>query len=717
MFNEIIKSIDWAGDKLVLKTGKIARQADGAVLAELGKTQVLCVVSGNPKIKKDADFFALSVHYREMTFSAGKIPGGFFKREGKASEKEVLTSRLIDRAIRPLFPENFLNETQIICTVLSHDTNHSSDIVAMIGAYAAVAISGLPLLDLIAASRVGFIDEKFVLNPSMEQLKKSRLDLVMAATSSSVMMVESESQELSYDLMLEAIEFGHKSLQPVIQLIKELQNETAKQKWLVEPQDLKDIEEYITKNFDKQTQEALELVGKHSKEEALLQIHAQILDNLKEQHSENLISENLIYLAFENVKARILRNWILDLGKRIDGRKLDEIRSINCEVSLLAKTHGSALFTRGETQALAVTTLGSSHDEQMVETLDKETKEHFMLHYIFPPYSVNETSPFRAPGRREIGHGKLAWRAINPVMPSKESFPYTVRSVSEITESNGSSSMATVCGVVLSMLDAGVPLKTPVAGIAMGLIKEGDKFAILSDIIAAEDYLGDMDFKVAGTKDGVTALQMDIKIHGITANIMKVALTQAQKGVSHILSIMNSTLAAPRSEINQYAPLIKTIKIAKDKIKDVIGPGGKMIKEICEVTGAKIDISDDGTVKVFGVGSTSVQAAVDKILSLGAEPEMGTIYDAQVIKILEIGIIIKFFGNKESLIHVNDIFISKGQDINSYFKIGDSLPIKFIGYDSKKRYRVTMKVGSSSSDNADQEKANYQVVSEKKYFS
>jgi polyribonucleotide nucleotidyltransferase len=712
MFNEIIKELDWFGDKLTLKTGKIARQADGAVFASLGQTQVLCVISGNPNVVQDADFFPLSVHYREMSFAAGKIPGGFFKREGKASEKEVLTSRLIDRAIRPLFAENFFNEVQIICTVLSNDSNHSSDIVAMIGAYAAAAISGLPISDVIAATRVGLINNKFVLNPSLDELSKSSLDLVIAATNESVMMVEAEGQELPYEQMLSAIEFGHNSLRPVIELIRELKREAGKTEWKIALPNLKEIEEYIAKTFRQQIEEAFSLSGKNTKDEALTQIYTQILENLKDQYPSNLI-----FLAYDNVKASVLRNWILESNKRIDGRKLNEIRPINCEVGLLHKTHGSALFTRGETQALAVTTLGSSQDEQLVETLDKDLKERFLLHYIFPPYSVNETSPFRAPGRREIGHGKLAWRAINQVLPDKESFPYTIRSVSEITESNGSTSMATVCGVSLSLMDAGVPLKAPVAGIAMGLIKRENSFKILSDIMAAEDFLGDMDFKVAGTKDGITALQMDIKIHGITLEIMHQALEQARLGIDHILKIMNSTLSTNRDELSKYAPSIKTIKIAKDKIKEVIGPGGKVIKEICEVTGAKIDIADDGTVKIFGIGLDSVQAAADKIMSLGAEPEIGSIYEAKVVKILDIGIIIRFFGNKESLIHVNDIFISKGQDVNSYFKIGDKISVKFTGYDSKKRYRVTMRIEGPLSEHIKQEKDNYQIVSEKKYFS
>jgi polyribonucleotide nucleotidyltransferase len=710
MFNEITKEINWAGSKLVLKTGKIARQADGSVLASLGETQVLCVVSCNPKLKANADFFPLSVHYREMSFAAGKIPGGYIKREGKASEKEVLTSRLIDRAIRPLFGEDFFNEVQIICTVLSYDAKHNSDIVAMVGAYAAVAISGLPLTDTLAASRVGLINDEFILNPSYDDLHKSKLDLVLAATTSSVMMVEAEGNQLPYEKMLEAINFGHKAIIPVIEMINELKQDLANTPWVVVPHDLREIEKYISVNFDKQIEEALELIGKKAKEEASLEVFKKALEALQEKYSENVI-----YLAFQNVKAKILRHWVVNLNKRIDGRRLDEIRPLSSEVGLLYKTHGSALFTRGETQALAVSTLGSSQDEQTVESLDKEIKERFMLQYIFPPYSVNETFALKAPGRREVGHGKLAWRAINPLLPSREQFPYAIRSVSEVTESNGSSSMATVCGVCLSLMDAGVPLLAPVAGIAMGLVKEGEKFAVLSDIMAAEDYLGDMDFKVAGTKNGITALQMDIKINGITSQIMQQALEQAKKGIGYILAKMEETIAEPRKELNKNAPLIKNIKISKDKIKDVIGPGGKIIKEICEITGAKIDISDDGNVKVFGVGSQCVNDAIDRILSFGADPEIGEIYDAKVIKILDIGVIVKFFGNKESLIHVNDIFISKGEDVNSYFKLGDSLKVKFTGYDSKRRHRVTMRVQGSSSDDIEKEKI--QVVSEKKYFS
>jgi len=689
MFKEIIKEIDYCGDKLILKTGKIARQANGSVLAQLGKTQVLSVVSINPEPKPDITFLPLSVHYREMAFAGGKIPGGFTKREGKPSDKEVLTSRLIDRSIRPLFSDGYFNEIQIISTVLSYDPDHSPDVVALISAFAALATSGLDLGDILGAARVGLIDDEFILNPSAEQRQTSKLDLVLSATNSSITMVESESDELSNEVILKAIEFGHKSIISVINLIKELQEAATKDKIAMNYASVSHVEADIKEAFFDKIKEALKNSTKQDRDGASKKVYAEVIEALSEKHSTNFI-----YLAYENVKAEIVRSLILN-DKRLDGRNSEEIRRIECEVGLLHKTHGSALFTRGETQALAVTTLGSSQDEQWVENLDSDTKEHFLLHYIFPPYSVNETSFPKAAGRREIGHGRLAWKAINPVLPAKDSFPYTIRSVSEITSCNGSSSMATICGVSLSLMDAGVPLKSPVAGIAMGLVKEEKEFKILSDIMADEDFLGDMDFKVAGTKDGITALQMDIKIKGIDEGLMEQALKQARKGINHILSIMNKAISEHREDVSPYAPTIKMIKILKDKIKDVLGAGGKVIKEICETTGAKIKVFEDGNVEVAGPTLAAAQKAIDWVLALGTEPEIGSVYDAEIIKLLEIGAIVKFSGNKESLLHVNDLPTSVKEKFNQIFFIGNKVQVKFIGYDSKKRYKINFKQDES----------------------
>ncbi len=710
MFTEIIKETHWSGEKLVFKTGKIARQTDASVLVEFGETQVLCAVSATSKAKEDIDFFPLSVHYREMAYAAGRIPGGFVKSEGKPSDREVLVARLIDRAIRPCFPEGFFNEVQIICTVLSSDPNCSADVVAMLGSYAAIAISGLPFLDDLAATRVGFIDNKFVLNPGYDKLKNSSLDLVVAGTSSSIMMVESESSAQPFELMLEAIKFAHEAILPVLELIKEFKLAVNKTPLLVESKNISLIENQISQSFDLQIRHAFAMEGKKAQQALLDQIYAQVCIDLKQSHSAKLL-----YLAFKKASAKVLRSLILD-GKRIDGRGLNEIRPINCQVGLLARPHGSALFTRGETQVLAAITLGGAEDEQVVESLDQEVRERFFLQYLFPPYSVNETMPPKAPSRREVGHGKLALRAIRAVLPSKEDFPYTIRSVAEVMSCDGSTSMGAVCSSILAMMDAGVPIKAPVAGIAMGLVKEGGSHAILSDIMAAEDFLGDMDLKVAGTKDGITALQMDIKTGGITAEIMHQALQQAHQGIVSILANMQMAISAPRAELSQYAPIIKNIKIKKEKIKELIGPGGKIIKEICETTKTKIDISENGNVQIIGIGASSVEMAIEKILSVGTEPEVGMIYEASVIKIIEIGVIVKFFGNRESLIHVSDIFITKGQDINSYFKLGDKLQVKFTGYDSKKRCRVTMRIEGSEKAKEDKE-PEQELVSERTYFS
>lgn len=709
MFNEITKKISWGGDKLTLSTGKIARQADGAILASIGQTQILCTVSISPEVKGDVGFLPLSVHYREMSFAAAKIPGGFIKKEGKPSDKEIITARLIDRAIRPLFDENFFNEIQIICTVLSYDPKYSCDLIAMIGAYAALAISGAPVKKILGAARVALIKNKFVLNPSVEQMLQSDLDLIVSANNDSVMMVEAEGSELSCDKMLEAIEVAIKGIKPLVSAIEELQEKVAKPVITVHGPVLTEVENAISKNFKDLIIDALSIVGNRGRVAALTDILSKIAGIFTDK------SPVLLSAAFEKVKSKVLREWALDVGRRIDGRKLDEIRAINCQVSLLHRPHGSAMFTRGDTQVLGITTLGSPSDEQIVESLDKEFRERFMLHYIFPPYAVNETSAFKAPGRRETGHGRLALRAIKALLPNKEEFPYTIRSVAEVTECDGSSSMATICSTVLSLFDCGVPLKSSAAGIAMGLIKQEERFVILSDIVAAEDYIGDMDFKVAGTKQGITALQMDVKIDGITIEIIANALAQAQKGINYIISKMNRVLAEPRQELKANAPVVKIVKVSKDKIKDIIGPGGKNIREICEKTGSKIEIAEDGSVKIFAIGQDSANQAAEKILEIGVEPEIGTIYEAKVMKILDSGLIVKFFNNKETLIHVNDIFAhTKGNNINEYFKVGDTLPAKFIGYDSRKRYRLSLRTEGIKEEVVVEEEV--EVISEKKYF-
>jgi polyribonucleotide nucleotidyltransferase len=708
MFNEIIKEIHWSGERLAFKTGKIARQADASVVVEFGQTQVLCAVSTDRKTKENIDFFPLSVHYREMAYAVGRIPGGFVKSEGKPSDREALVARLIDRAIRPLFPAGFFHEVQIICTVLSSDSNCGADITAMLGAYAALAISGLPLMDELAAVRVGLIGDKFVLNHALNK-QGSSLDLIVAGTSSSIMMVESESDQLPFELLLEAIKFGHDAISPVLDLIKELKLAAGKAPWTLESKNIAEIESLVSQNFGPKIRHAFSIDDKKSQQQELDRIYAEICKTLEESHDPRSL-----YLAFKNSSAKVLRSLALE-GKRVDGRKLEQIRQISCEVGLLARPHGSALFTRGETQVLAAITLGGSEDEQVVEFLDQDIREHFLLQYIFPSYSVNETAPPKASSRREIGHSKLALRAIKTVLPSKASFPYTIRSVAEVTSCDGSTSMAAICGSILALMDAGVPITNPVAGIAMGLVKNESSYVILSDIMAAEDFLGDMDLKVAGTKKGITALQMDIKIKGITLEIIGQALQQAHQGILSILSDMHEVISAPKASLSKYAPVIKNIKIKKEKIKELIGPGGKIIKEICETTNTKINISENGDVKISGIGSEAVDMAVEKILSIGIEPEIGVIYEAMVTKIIEIGVIVKFFDNKESLIHINDIFITKGQDLNSYFKLGDKLQVRFTGYDNKKRCRVTMRIEGSEKIKEDKE-PEPELISEIKHF-
>ena len=692
MFKEIIKEINWGDGTLTLKTGKIARQSDGAVLVCMGDSVVLCTAVSAKVAKPDMTFFPLTVHYREMAFAAGKIPGGFHKREGRASEREVLVSRLIDRPIRPLFHPAFFNETQVICTVLSHDPRYCSDILALVGASAALALSGVPYMHVIAAAKVGFVDGEFILNPSHETLAKSKLDLVVAGTKTSVMMVESEAHELSEEQMLGAVEFGHKAMQPVIDMIEEMAKESGKTKWNLPDLGIEKLIEAIIAESSKAVEEAYLILEKRVRYGKL----DMIFESLSQKYLEEYGALKL-GIAFDEVKSRVVRGKMLSQKVRIDGRASDEIRQIECETGILPRAHGSGLFTRGETQGLIAVTLGTGQDEQMYESLDGEGKDRFMLNYIFPPYSVGEHTPFRAPGRREIGHGKLAWRAINPVLPTKDEFPYSFRVVSEITESNGSSSMATVCGASIALMDAGVPLKAPVAGIAMGLIKEDDNYMILSDIMADEDHLGDMDFKVAGTKEGVTALQMDIKVTGINFEIMKIALAQAKKGRDHILGKMSSAITEHNGALSKHAPQIVKIQIDKDKIRELIGPGGKVIKEICEVSGAKIDISDDGMVQVSAIGQDKIDIAMARIKLITFEPEVGEIVEGTIVKILESGAFVNIPGGKDGYLHISEVSKERIASIEDHLSVGAKVKVKIIGFE-KGKIKVSIKatLGDSS---------------------
>jgi len=689
MFNVYRKEIEWGGRKLILETGKVARQADGAVLATYGETTVLCTAVGAKAPKPGVDFFPLTVNYQEKTFAAGKIPGGFFKREGRPTEKETLVSRLIDRPIRPLFADGYRNETQVVCTVLSHDLENDPDIVAMVGTSAALTISGIPFLGPIGAARVAYIDGQYVLNPTQDQVPNSALDLVVAGTTEGVLMVESEAKELTEEVMLGAVMFGHKNFQPVIQAIIELAEMCAKEPW-----------EVPAPAYDRGALKARlrDLVGadvEAAYTETVKQTRYEKIGAAKAKAVEALAAEGTdpahVATEFKELEADILRGSVLKTGKRIDGRDTKTVRPIVAEVGVLPRAHGSALFTRGETQALVVTTLGTSQDEQIIDALEGEYRESFMLHYNFPPYSVGEAGRMGSPGRREIGHGKLAWRAIHPLLPSKEKFPYTIRVVSEITESNGSSSMATVCGTSLSLMDAGAPLERPVAGIAMGLIKEDEGVAVLSDILGDEDHLGDMDFKVAGTAEGVTALQMDIKITSITEEIMKVALAQAKEGRIHILGEMAKAIGGAREAVNQNAPRITVINIPKDKIRDVIGSGGKVIREIVEQTGAKIDIEDDGTVKVAAVDSKAAQAAIDWIKGIVAEPELGVIYNGKVVKVVDFGAFVNFLGSRDGLVHISELAPQRVAKVSDVVNQGDEVKVKVIGFDDRGKVKLSMK--------------------------
>ncbi|RCL78450.1 MAG: polyribonucleotide nucleotidyltransferase [PS1 clade bacterium] len=691
MFTISREEIDWGGRPLILETGRIARQADGAVLATYGDTTVLATVVADRSPKSGIDFFPLTVNYQEKSYAAGKIPGGYFKREGRPSEKETLVSRLIDRPIRPLFVKGFKNETQVIATVLSHDLENDSDIVAMVAVSAALTISGVPFLGPIGAARVGFANGEYILNPTLEEMKESNLDLVVAGTGDAVLMVESQAGELTEDVMLGAVMHGHREFQPVINAIISLAEKCAKEPRDVPENNDDELKEKVSGIARGDLEAAYQEADKSSRQEKIAAAKDKVMDDLLPADAD---ADTAITLsgAFKGLESDIVRGGILDTEKRIDGRGLADVRPIVSEVGILPRAHGSALFTRGETQALVVATLGTGDDEQLVDALEGTYKENFMLHYNFPPYSVGETGRVGFTGRREVGHGKLAWRAIKPMLPTAEDFPYTLRLVSEITESNGSSSMATVCGASLAMMDAGVPLQKPVAGIAMGLIKEGDRFAVLSDILGDEDHLGDMDFKVAGTQDGITSLQMDIKITGITEEIMQVALTQAKGGREHILGEMASALGEARTEMGEYAPKIETIKIAQDKIREVIGSGGKVIREIVETTGAKVDISDDGTIKVASSDAAVIQAAIEWINSIAAEPEVGVIYEGTVVKTMDFGAFVNFFGKRDGLVHISQLADRRVENTTDIVKEGDTVKVKLMGFDDRGKVRLSMKV-------------------------
>ncbi len=691
MFNKHTVEIDWARRPLKLETGRIARQSDAAVLATYGETSVLATVVAAKEERPGIDFFPLTVNYQEKTFAAGKIPGGYFKREGRPTEKETLTSRLIDRPIRPLFAKGFKNETQVVATVLSHDMENDPDIVAMVAASAALTLSGVPFLGPIGAARVGYIDGNYVLNPMVDEMPETKLDLVVAGTADAVLMVESEAKELPEDIMLGAVMYGHQHFQPVLEAIVKLAERAAKEPWELKPVDNAEMLAKVRELAAGGLRQAYSIASKQERRDGVAQVKETVVTALVPEDDDGS-SAAKVSSAFKEVEKDTVRGSILDTKKRIDGRDLVTVRPISCEVGILPRTHGSALFTRGETQALVVTTLGTGEDEQYVDALQGTYKETFMLHYNFPPYSVGEVGRMGSPGRREIGHGKLAWRAIHPVLPDRENFPYTIRVVSEITELNGSSSMATVCGSSLAMMDAGVPLKRSVAGIAMGLIKEGDQYAVLSDILGDEDHLGDMDFKVAGTAEGVTSLQMDIKITGITEEIMKVALDQARDGRMHILGEMDKALNMARPELGEYAPRIETIHIPTDKIREVIGSGGSVIREIVAESGAKIDISDDGTVKIASANAELIRSAIARIKSIASEPEVGEIYKGKVVKVMEFGAFVNFFGPKDGLVHISQLADGRPKAVTDVVKEGDEVYVKLLGFDERGKVRLSMKI-------------------------
>jgi polyribonucleotide nucleotidyltransferase len=682
------RELIWGGRRLVLETGRLARQADGAVLATYGETTVLCTAVAMKTAKPGQDFFPLTVNYQEKTFAAGKIPGGFFKREGRPSEKETLVSRLIDRPLRPLFVPGFVNETQVICTVLSHDLENDPDIVSMIGASAALTISGIPFLGPVAGARVGYIDGEYILNPTLEELPRSELDLVVAGTTEGVLMVESEAKELPEEVMLGAVMFGHHEFQPVVQGIIELAETCAREPWTLPPplSELPMIEARLRETVGPLLDAAYREQGKQDRSNRLDAAKAQAAGLFLDEEQRSTALK-----LFKDLEKEIVRSAVLNGAPRIDGRDTRTVRPISCEVGLLPRAHGSALFTRGETQALAVATLGTGQDEQIIDALEGEYRENFMLHYNMPPYATGEAGRLGSPNRREVGHGKLAWRAVHPLLPSKENFPYTIRVVSEITESNGSSSMASVCGASLALMDAGVPLPRPVAGIAMGLIQEPEGFAVLSDILGDEDHLGDMDFKVAGTERGVTALQMDIKVTSITEEIMRMALSQAREGRIHILGEMAKALTGARDAVSENAPRITTLTIPREKIREVIGSGGKVIREITETTGAKIDIDDDGTVKVAAVDGEAARAAIDWIRGIVAEPEVGVIYPGKVVKVVDFGAFVNFLGSRDGLVHISELAPHRVGKVADVVKLGDAVKVKVLGFDDRGKVKLSMR--------------------------
>jgi len=693
MFDKQTETIEWGGRPLTFETGQIARQADGAVMCTYGETTVLATVVSAKDPKPGLDFFPLTVNYQEKTYAAGKIPGGFFKREGRPSENETLTSRLIDRPIRPLFADGYKNETQVILTVLSHDMENNPDIVALVAASAALTLSGVPFMGPIAGARIGYINGEYVLNPAVDDMEESDLDLVVAGTGDAVLMVESEARELSEEVMLGAVMFGHRECQSVLDAIIRLAEKAAKEPRDHVVADHSELEGKMLALIEDDLRAAYKIIDKQDRYAAIDAVKDKVsAEFLPEEEEEGEYTKQEVAVVFKSLQAKIVRWNILDTGERIDGRDLKTVRQIVSEVGTLPRAHGSSLFTRGETQALVVATLGTGEDEQFVDSLTGTSKQAFMLHYNFPPYSVGETGRMLSPGRREIGHGKLAWRAVKPILPPHHEFPYTIRVVSEVTESNGSSSMASVCGASLSLMDAGVPLKAPVAGIAMGLIKEGDRFAVLSDILGDEDHLGDMDFKVAGTVDGVTSLQMDIKIDGITEEIMQIALGQAKDGRVHILSEMAQAITEARPELGEYAPRIEVLKIPVDKIREVIGAGGKVIREIVEKTGAKVDISDDGTVKVASSDGKAIAAALKWINSIAAEPEVGEIYEGTVVKTVDFGAFVNFFGARDGLVHISQLAPERVGKTTDVVKEGEKVWVKLMGFDERGKVRLSMKV-------------------------
>ena len=710
MFDTHKESIEWAGRTLTFETGKVARQADGAVMATYGDTTLLATAVGAKSMRPGQDFFPLSVHYQEKFYAAGRIPGGYLKREGRPSEHETLTSRLIDRPIRPLFAKGFMNETQILCTVMAYDQENQPDILALVATSAALTISGLPFMGPIGGARVGYIDGEFILNPTPEQMDVSELDLIVAGTREGVLMVESEAHELPEDVMLDAVMFGWKGSQDVIDMIINLAEKAAKDPWDLpapafdEDKLQKEITELVAEDLDK----AYSLQVKQDRSNAISAAKDKAIEKFVTGEEDSPVTEQVVGSLFKNVESALVRGQILKSGDRIDGRTTTDIRPIMSEAGVLPRVHGSALFTRGETQAIVAATLGTAQDEQRFDSLEGDKTSHFLLHYNFPPYSVGEAGRVMGPGRREIGHGKLAWRAIRPLLPKKEDFPYTLRVVSEITESNGSSSMATVCGTSLALMDAGVPMEKPVAGIAMGLIKEGEDFAVLSDILGDEDHLGDMDFKVAGTRDGITSLQMDIKITSITEEIMRIAVSQAKDGRMHILGEMAKALETSRGELSQFAPQIHTIKIAVDKIREVIGSGGSVIREITEQTGTKIDIEEDGTINVAAVDGESAQKALEWIKGIVAEPEIGEIYHGKVVRIVDFGAFVNIMGKTDGLVHISEIKPERIGSVSDVLEEGQMVYAKCIDIDNRGRIKLSMKVvdqdtGEDISDDQDKQ--------------